>query len=245
MTQADPYYLSAGSHPDPQDGRCAMEFASYLAGEPHTAAPRCVSPTLTSFCIMVNDRLPDAERQKLRPYLARTLGTLDDGLDGDRVRLCRDWLLRVRLPRLLELAGVGGEARRLRASKAAFDIELLVVKRAVSAMEPHWDDLRVELPDDLYQKVYGDVDATECTTIAVASIATGTSRDEDYLGCIVAHCYIAIANRTDPAQVRDLIEALEAESHQACFELLDRMLPTVPLQLPVAPDADLVCQAPV
>lgn len=66
------YSLSAGSHPTAEDGRCAMEWVSYLAGEPHSDTPVCVSPLLTNFCISLNDTFPDEMRQKLRPYLART-----------------------------------------------------------------------------------------------------------------------------------------------------------------------------
>ena len=78
------YRLAYGTHASPQDGRCAMEWVSHLAGEPHSDEPRCVSPVLRAFCITFNDSLEDEPRQGLRPYLARTIGTADDGLDGAR-----------------------------------------------------------------------------------------------------------------------------------------------------------------
>ena len=36
------YTLAYGTHANPEDGRCAMEWVSHLAGEPHSDQPRCV-----------------------------------------------------------------------------------------------------------------------------------------------------------------------------------------------------------
>ena len=33
------YWLAHGPHATPEDGRCAMEWVSYLAGEPHSDQP--------------------------------------------------------------------------------------------------------------------------------------------------------------------------------------------------------------
>ena len=90
----DKYWLAKGNHPSPRDGRCAMEWVSYLADEPHSDEPACVSPVLQRFCIAFNDALPDDKRQRLRPYLARTIGTAGDGLDEQRSWLATDWLIR-------------------------------------------------------------------------------------------------------------------------------------------------------
>ena len=92
----DPYFLSRGDHATAADGRCAMEWVSYLAGEPHSDAPVCVSPVLTRFCVSFNDALSDERRQKLRPYSARTIGTRGDGLDERRAWLATDWLIHSR-----------------------------------------------------------------------------------------------------------------------------------------------------
>jgi hypothetical protein len=74
------YALAYGTHSSPEDGRCAMEWVSHLAGEPHSDQPTCVSPVLQAFCAALNDGLEDAPRQRLRLYLARTIGTAHDGL---------------------------------------------------------------------------------------------------------------------------------------------------------------------
>ena len=44
------YTLSYGTHSTPDEGRCAMEWVSYLAGEPHSDDPACVSPVLRAYC---------------------------------------------------------------------------------------------------------------------------------------------------------------------------------------------------
>jgi hypothetical protein len=78
------YYVARGSHETPEEGRCAMEWVAHIAGEPHTDKPECVSDLLRQFVIHLNDELPDRERQKLRPYLARMIGTRDDGHEEAR-----------------------------------------------------------------------------------------------------------------------------------------------------------------
>ena len=88
------YILAYGTHASPQDGRCAMEWVSYLAGEPHSDQPTCVSPVLRAMCIALNDGLDQEPRQRLRPYLTRTIGTAEDGLDTWRGWMAMDWLAR-------------------------------------------------------------------------------------------------------------------------------------------------------
>jgi hypothetical protein len=118
---ADDYTLAYGTHSTPEDGRCAMEWVSHLAGEPHSDAPTCVSPVLRAICITLNDGLPDAPRQRLRPYLARTIGTAGDGLDEARAWMAMDWLVRTYTPRWLRLAGLHTEADRLAGGAAVID----------------------------------------------------------------------------------------------------------------------------
>lgn len=107
------YSLAYGTHANPEDGRCAMEWVSFLAGEPHRDDPACVSPVLRAYCTTLNDSLEDAPRQLLRPYLGRTIGTAEDGLDEMRSWMAMDWLIRAYAPRWLAVAALGGTAQRL------------------------------------------------------------------------------------------------------------------------------------
>jgi hypothetical protein len=58
---------------------CALEWVAYLAGEEHTDRPKCVDPKVAAFMRALNDSLTHQRRQMLRPFLARTIGTADDG----------------------------------------------------------------------------------------------------------------------------------------------------------------------
>ena len=104
------YTLAYGTHAKPEDGRCAMEWVSHLAGEPHSDHPACVSPVLRAMSIALNDGLEDLPRQRLRPYLARTIGTADDGLDPMRAWMAMDWLIRTYAPAWLRVAGLADAA---------------------------------------------------------------------------------------------------------------------------------------
>jgi hypothetical protein len=102
-----------------------MEWVTYLAGEPHSDHPACVSPVLRAFCVAFNDWLPKTARQRLRPYLTRTIGTVDDGLDQARAWMAMDWLIRVHTPAWLDLAGVNEAARRLVSLQPIVDVASL------------------------------------------------------------------------------------------------------------------------
>lgn len=87
--------LGAGRHGRWEDGVCVVEAAAFVAGEPWSDHPECVSPPLAAFLREWNDALDDATRQRLRPYVARIVGTAGDGRDERRMWLKRDWLVRV------------------------------------------------------------------------------------------------------------------------------------------------------
>ncbi|HTU27755.1 MAG TPA: hypothetical protein VMF07_00110 [Solirubrobacteraceae bacterium] len=125
------YTLSHGTHATPEEGRCAMEWVSYLAGEEHSDSPACVSPVLRALCIALNDGLPPGPRQRLRPYLTRTIGTAGDGLDEQRAWLAMDWLIRTYAPRWLSIVSLDEEAERLASGPAITGPEPLR-----TAMEP-------------------------------------------------------------------------------------------------------------
>jgi hypothetical protein len=77
-----------------------MELASMLAGEPFSDDPDCACPVISAYMRTWNDGLPYAERQKLKPYAARAVGTR---AGGDTTRR--------RIERSLELSGARFEGR--------------------------------------------------------------------------------------------------------------------------------------
>src|ERR1700727_2443264 len=106
--------LESGSHQNFEKGVCAMELVSYLADEPFSDHPKCVSPVVGQFLRSWDDALDDEGRQKLKPYLARAISTSSDGRDEERAWLLTDWLVRVCAPAWLEPAGVKDSPAALR-----------------------------------------------------------------------------------------------------------------------------------
>ncbi len=83
--------LDSGSHGNINEGACLLEAASYLAGEPWSDHPECVSPVLGAYGRRLNDRLDDESRQLLKPFIPRMLNTAGDGQDEARKFLAADW----------------------------------------------------------------------------------------------------------------------------------------------------------
>jgi hypothetical protein len=106
--------LEAGSHRDRDEGMCATEAVAWLANEPHSDQPACLSVVLGRFLRSLNDCLDPVERQQLKPHLARCVGTAADGKDDERRGLALDWLLRVATPAWLELAELDEAAAAMR-----------------------------------------------------------------------------------------------------------------------------------
>jgi chemotaxis protein histidine kinase CheA len=114
LKELDELTVDHGGHGSFQEGHCAMELVSYLAGEPHSAAPSCTSPVLTRFMVRLNDSLPAEARQQLKPYLPKVIGTAGDGKDQVRGWMATDWLIRIALPTWLDLADADEAAAKLR-----------------------------------------------------------------------------------------------------------------------------------
>ena len=105
--------LYSGAH-KPDSKMCAMELAAYIAEEPWSDHPQCVSPIIGAFMRSWNDSLNDDDRQMLKPYVAKcinTVGTKDD--EARRAWLATDWLARKCAPAFLRLAGLTAHAETL------------------------------------------------------------------------------------------------------------------------------------
>jgi hypothetical protein len=63
---------------DPRRGQlCVMSFVALLAGESHSDSPATASTVIRRFAIPLNDRMPPALRQRLKPFAPRIIGTRD------------------------------------------------------------------------------------------------------------------------------------------------------------------------
>lgn len=128
LTRLDQIELAFGHHRNFDAGACAMEVVSWLADEGFTDAPECASRIVTLYTIGLNDHLSDENRQQLKPYLVRMIGTGSDGKDTVRRKILRREIAALTSP-WLRLAGLHEPADRL--DKAASDAELMFGLRAV------------------------------------------------------------------------------------------------------------------
>jgi hypothetical protein len=97
--------LKSGSHTSFENGVCAMELASWLAGEPWSFQPQCVCPVINAFMVAWNDRIRDDERRTrlLLPIIPKVIGTRSSSeVELARSLLCADWIVREALPAWLE-----------------------------------------------------------------------------------------------------------------------------------------------
>jgi hypothetical protein len=245
------YALAYGTHASPDDGRCAMEWVSYLAGEPHSDEPACVSPVLRAMCIALNDGLEHAPRQRLRPYLTRTIGTAQDGLDAERGWMAMDWLTRVYTPAWLHLAGLRRSGDGLAALAPVTGKRSL--RRSLAVLEATRREARaararaygVALPSGWAATVAGREAAWACAGAAAwaaARLGVGDAAGDRARSAARATsgdaAAIAIRYSRDPAyeDASALARAVLAPTlemlSESALALLDRMLPTEQLAVP-------------
>ncbi len=245
------YTLAYGTHATPGEGRCAMEWVSYIAGEPHSDHPACVSPVLRAFCVALNDALEDGPRQRLRPYLTRTIGTAGDGLDQKRAWMSMDWLIRSYTPTWLAAAGLDDVADRLRSvAEVSGSRELRsglhALRLARQRAREHWGTPAAWLTPRGAARITAREAAWSSAGAAawaaaragVGDISGDQARAAARAAAGDAAATIARAARTGPSRTaardaaRRALAPTQAEIGESAFALLDRMLPTVPLALP-------------
>jgi hypothetical protein len=228
------YFLSKGGHSTAADGRCAMEWVAYLAGEEHSDSPVCVSPVLQPFCINLNDSLPDEKRQQLRPYLARCIGTAGDGRDDERRWLCADWLIRTYTPAWLRLVpSLQGHADTLAALPP-----VLATENVDRAMR----DLRAARSDAAAAWAAAGDAAGDAARDAARDVAWDVAWDAAW--AVAWDAAWAVARDAAGDAAGDALKPTVDEIQDSLIGLLDWMLPTELVQLPVAADAGVVCSLP-
>ena len=255
------YTLAYGTHATPEDGRCAMEWVSHLAGEPHRDDPACVSLVLRAFCTALNDSLEQGPRQRLRPYLVRTIGTADDALDESRSWMAMDWLIRVYTPTWLGLAHLTESAGWLAALSPVLGVADL--KTALEAMElarreartawsaalgtpraAQWAAAWAAGRSTAREAAWASAGAAAwaAARVAVGDIAGDRARAAARAAAGDAAATVCRSARAgaNRSAARDATRAALAPTVErlqvSAFGLLDRMLPLVPLAPPVAQD---------
>jgi hypothetical protein len=121
--------LLRGTHRRREEGMCAMEMVSWLAGEKHTDHPVCACPVISAFMRRWNDSIFDTPRRTrlltpLLPYLLNTRSTPE--VEEQRRWLAVDWAVREQAPALLRIVNHADLAERLEKLEP-------IVSRATSA----------------------------------------------------------------------------------------------------------------
>jgi hypothetical protein len=245
-----------------------MEWVSYLAGEPHGDDPACVSPVVRAFCMTLNDSLEQAPRQRLRPYLARTIGTAEDGFDDARSWMALDWLIRSYVPVWLTRAGLHAAAHRVAGCDAVTDsvtltaaLEALTAGRrearagwsaalggARAAVLTPWAAGRAAAREAAWASA--GAAAWAAARVAVGDVAGDRARAiareiaGDAAATVVREARAGSGRAAARNAAREVLAPTLEELRASVFALLDRMLPTVPLLDPVLADADELWSRP-
>ena len=194
-----------------------------------------MSPVLRALCTTLNDSLDEEPRQRLRPYLARTIGTESDGFDETRAWLAMDWRIRTYAPTWLGAAGLPWPARRLSTLPAVLGSPEL--RLALEALAVARRDARTAWCENLGSGraaawapwAAGRATARECAWGSAGAVAWAAVR----LGVGDISRRDRRAGGADADQPRrsagsgpDSSCTHAAELQRSAFELLDRMLPT-------------------
>ncbi len=103
---------------------CIMQMTDWVYRNANhwTDKPTCVSPIITAFMIGWNDGMNDEDRQKLKPYIAKTIGTRTNPAD-ERTRsyMTLDWYCRISAPTWLRLIGKEAEAKAIECCEPIVD----------------------------------------------------------------------------------------------------------------------------
>lgn len=110
---ADTWPLLQGKHESPDEGCCAMELVAAMAGLPHSDHPACTCPLIASYVRAVNDLL-GRDREQLRPYLRRLIGTNNRRLVRSRTEAALQGVLGTLVPLAAEWDGTPDLTERLR-----------------------------------------------------------------------------------------------------------------------------------
>ena len=79
--------LSVGSHVGPEQGSCINEYVSFLAKEKWSDRPACMSRSISSFTMWINDKGGQKHRDKLMLMAPRLLDTVDFSKEAARAAI--------------------------------------------------------------------------------------------------------------------------------------------------------------
>ena len=102
--------LVEGAHLSPEYGLCAMEMVAYMERLEHSDSPACTCPVIAAYVRQLNDLMPAEEREKLKPYLSRLVGTVSSQHTLARAEYFAWAAIRQFAPIALRARGINAEA---------------------------------------------------------------------------------------------------------------------------------------
>jgi hypothetical protein len=105
------FNLRRGNSFDPRNGACLLDAVSWFEYGKLGDHPECVCPVIAAYARRLNDDLPDGERQELKRFLPRLVGTVDVTAEKDRAEYAVRRVIREILPRLLRARGYSDQAK--------------------------------------------------------------------------------------------------------------------------------------
>jgi hypothetical protein len=152
------FLLSHGGHTTREEGMCLMEAVAFLAGEKHSASPKCACPQISSFGIRANDAIYDdvTRTRALLPLAEKIVGTKSTkAVEKRRSFIAVDVAIREVAPLWLEAhPELAHHAAKLRALPEIVDAATLEQGFAVrdAARAAAWD-VRRKATDGLAAKI--------------------------------------------------------------------------------------------
>lgn len=230
----DEIVLFRSGHSPDQPEKCFNEWATYIAGEPHSASPHCVDPVISQIAMRLNDRWSDEDRQKLKPYLLKVLGTrADKETERRRAYMALDWSARVAMPLWLRTAGLEADARLLEAlapvvdnasASAAASTLRDVRDRTWSARRAAWDGLRETVREKVRQHLSSAASAAIAASAASADIKYGSPTYWQIRNAVYDAVKARVYGELE-TKYRDTVVAIQ----QSALELLDRLIDVEPV----------------
>jgi hypothetical protein len=113
--QLDLIRLQPGFHKSVAHGLCLLEATALLAGEPHSDHPKCACGVVTYYAIPINDYSTGKQRQRLRRFIPRLIGSRSKSFRRSRAKYLVRQAVTVFLPIVYDGFGQRALAAELRA----------------------------------------------------------------------------------------------------------------------------------
>jgi hypothetical protein len=216
----DTLVLRSGVHTSPSDGVSLMEAVSALAGEPWSNSPSCTSPVIAAYAHSLGDWLPDDERQRLKAYIPRLVGTAEPDLELRRAFVCADAAVRVFAPLAFKAAGLVEEAAKL---GALAPVDRESAKSAWSAAESAESAARSAASLAEWSAAESMRSAADSARSAARSASAAASSAAESAP-MAARLAARSAESAQAAARSAARSAAESAARSAAFELLDRLI---------------------